>query len=309
MLVSGAGGNIPTAPFLDDRVFRTSVVIADYFDEAAELPPHHVVFNAIGDADLCGPALAAATSLLERTIAPVINHPRRVCRTGRAANAQRLAAIPGVVTPRIGAMPREVLGGPEAASALTARGFTFPLLLRSPGFHTGRHFVRVESADALPSSVEKLPGDELLAIEYLDARGADGVARKFRVMIIDGRIYPLHLAISSHWKVHYFTADMAEHSQHRAQDAAFLDNMPAMLGNETMTALERIGRELGLDYAGIDFGVGAFGEVLLFEANATMVVNPPDSDERWTYRRPAVTRILDAVGAMLRQRATGCRGA
>jgi hypothetical protein len=42
---------------------------------------------------------------------------------------------------------------------------------------------------------------------------------------------------------------------------------------------------------------------LLFEANATMVVNPPDGDERWAYRRAAVTTILDAVRTMIRGRA------
>ena len=33
---------------------------------------------------------------------------------------------------------------------------------------------------------------------------------------------------------------------------------------------------LGLDYAGIDFGLNPNGEILLFEANATMVVKHPD---------------------------------
>jgi len=41
----------------------------------------------------------------------------------------------------------------------------------------------------------------------------------------------------------------------------------------------------------------------VFEANATMVVNPPDADDRWTYRRPAVKRILDAVHTMMVGRA------
>jgi hypothetical protein len=41
------------------------------------------------------------------------------------------------------------------------------------------------------------------------------------------------------------------------------------------------------------------GDLLLFEANATMVVNPPEPDERWAYRRPAVERILAAVRRML----------
>jgi hypothetical protein len=61
---------------------------------------------------------------------------------------------------------------------------------------------------------------------------------------------------------------------------------------------------LGLDYGGIDFGLGRNGDLLLFEANATMVIAPVDPDERWAYRRTAISTILDAVGAMLVQRST-----
>jgi hypothetical protein len=161
----------------------------------------------------------------------------------------------------------------------------------------------VESLADLPHAIAGLPGDDLLVIEYLDARGRDGKARKYRVMIVDGQIYPLHLAISRQWKVHYFTADMADHPDHRSEDGAFLANMPAVLGAKALTALERIRDVLDLDYGGIDFGLSPAGDVLLFEANATMVVNPPDGDERWAYRRAAVTTILDAVRTMIRGRA------
>jgi hypothetical protein len=57
-----------------------------------------------------------------------------------------------------------------------------------------------------------------------------------------------------------------------------------------MTTLARIADVLDLDHGGIDFGVNEAGEVLLFEANATMVVDPPDADERWGYRRAAGQR-------------------
>ncbi len=302
LLISSANGNIPTASFLDDHIFMTSVIVADYFDLSAPLPPHQLVFNAIGDADLCRPALEAAACLTRRMGAPTINDPLAVIKTSRAANAQRLHALPGVITPRTIAVSRAVLIGSNAPTAISSHGFEYPLLLRSPGFHTGQYFVLVESAIDLPAAAAHLPGDELLMIEYLDARGNDGKSRKFRVMIIDGRIYPLHLAVSRQWKVHYFTADMADDADHRSEDAAFLSDMPAILGSRAVMALERIAGELGLDYAGIDFGLSPCGDVLLFEANATMVVNPPDSDERWAYRRPAVTRILDAVRAMILSR-------
>jgi glutathione synthase/RimK-type ligase-like ATP-grasp enzyme len=304
-LVSSGGGNIPTAPFLDDRTFLTSVIVTDYLDPAIPLPPHQLIFNAIGDADLCEPALQAAIRLLARTNAPVINEPGAVMKTGRISNAVRLGAIPGVVTPKTIAMARATLAGPHGAATLANGGFVFPLLLRSPGYHTGRNFILVEQPGELSAAAASLPGDELLVIEYLDARGKDGNARKYRVMMIAGRTYPLHLAISEKWKVHYFTADMADRPDHRLEEAKFLSDMRAVLGDKALRALERIRDALGLDYAGIDFGLGPDGDLLLFEANATMVIAQPDRDERWAYRRAAITAILDAVVAMIMEKSLG----
>jgi glutamate/tyrosine decarboxylase-like PLP-dependent enzyme len=303
LLVSSVGGNIPTRHLLDDRVFQTTVLVPEFYDPQTPLPPHQVVFNAIGDADLAGPALAAARSVIALTTAPVINSPSKVLATGRADHA-RLANLPGVVMPLTVTLPRELLESFDAAATLARHGFRFPLLVRTPGFHTGRHFVRVESAETLASAVAGLPGKELTLIEFLDARGADGKVRKYRVMMIGGQLYPLHVAISSHWKIHYFTADMADQSNNRAEDAEFLENMPAVLGARAMEALEQIQATLGLDYGGVDFGLSASGDVLLFEANATMVVNPPEPDERWAYRRPAVERIFAAVRLMLTEHVT-----
>ncbi len=297
LLVSAKGGNIPTRQILDDRVFAVTALYAEFHDPAQTLPPHVLVFNAIGDADLCRTALARAEEVLARTSAPVVNPPSAVRLTGRVANARRLAKLPGVVAPATRSMARSALRD--------AAGLRFPLLLRAPGFHTGRHFLRAERPEDLASAVAALPGDELLAIAYLDARGADGMARKYRVMIIDGVLYPLHLAISADWKVHYFTADMAADAACRAEERRFLDDMPAVLGSHAMSALASIGRSLRLDYAGIDFGLGADGSVLLFEANATMVVNQPDPDPIWDYRRAPIGRVLDAAKRMLVGKAKG----
>jgi glutathione synthase/RimK-type ligase-like ATP-grasp enzyme len=302
-LVSSGGGNIPTASFLDDCIFLTSVVVTDHLDPSVALPPHQLIFNAIGDADLCEPALEAAVLLIARTSAAVINDPRAVMKTGRISNAIRLGAVPGVVTPRTIAIARDILAGQGGADAIAEHQFTFPLLLRSPGYHTGRNFIIVENAAELSAAAAGLPGSDLLVIEYLDARGTDGSARKYRVMMIGGKIYPLHLAISRDWKVHYFTSDMADKPDHRLEEAAFLADMPAVLGDKAYHALEGIRDALGLDYAGIDFGLNADGDLLLFEANATMVIAVPDNDERWAYRRTAITKILDAVVAMIRQKA------
>src|SRR5579863_9527037 len=107
-LVSSGGGNIPTAPFLDDSVFLTTVVVTDYLDPATPLPPHRLIFNAIGDPDLCQPALEAAIRLTAQTTAPVINDPRAVMTTGRIDNAAQLAGLPGVITAKTLSVSREI---------------------------------------------------------------------------------------------------------------------------------------------------------------------------------------------------------
>jgi len=178
------------------------------------------------------------------------------------------------------------------------------VLLRVPGFHMGEHFVRVESAEELREEVALLPGadrkgTELLAIQYLDARGVDGCARKYRVMFVHGEMYPLHLAISPNWKIHYFSADMADRPDHREEEERFLTDMAGVLGEKAMQGLRAVQAALGLDYGGIDFGLSLDGDVLLFETNATMVVEPPPPDARWDYRRAGVARIHNAVRKML----------
>jgi glutathione synthase/RimK-type ligase-like ATP-grasp enzyme len=299
VLMSAGIGNLPWLELVDNRVFAITTLATEFFDTSQPLPPHRLILNAIGDADGCRPALRAAKTLLAQTSMPVINPPTVVLASGRVANAERFRELPGVVAPQTVTVARTQLTRSEGAAKLLQRGLSFPLLLRSAGFHMGQHFVRVDTPDALAAAAAALPGDELLAIEYLDARGADGKARKYRVMSIDGQLYPLHLAISDNWKVHYFSAEMSRNPQHQSEEAAFLNDMRGTLGSQTLRALERIADTLGLDYAGIDFGLGPDGEILLFEANATMLIQPPGPEREWDYRRAAIGRALAGARKMV----------
>ena len=196
LLASVRGGNIPAHPLLDTSTFAVTTVAMEFFSPSLLLPPHDVVFNAIGDADLCRPALLAAEALLACTGAPVLNRPAAVLATGREGNAARLGAIPGVIAPRVRRWPRAALLRPDAPAALAAEACAWPLLLRAPGFHTGRFFVRVDSAEKLADAAAALPGGDVLVLDYLAPPSADARFRKLRVMRVDAALYPLHLAIS-----------------------------------------------------------------------------------------------------------------
>lgn len=309
LLISALGGNIPTQALLDDRKFQRTVVVTEYADPQMVLPPHDLVFNSIGDADLCREGLQVALSLLSKTAQPVINHPAAVLKTGRAANVERLRGLRNVVVPRMALLPKRDLIAPDAAAMIAARGFSFPLLVRAPGFHTGYHFAQVEGPEQLSGAVKDFPGDDVWLIERLDACDDAGMFRKYRVMFIDGVLYPLHLALSRDWKVHYFTADMANSPENRAKDAAFLSDMAGAIGPRAMAGLERTCAALDLDYGGIDFAVSEQGDILFFEANATMVVYPPVADPKWVYRNAAVEAVLAAVQSMLTRRSCADRAA
>lgn len=297
MLVSARGGNIPVDLWLNDRRYDITALYAEHVDLIMPLPPHDLVFNAIGDADLCQDALEAAIRLVRRTDTPVLNPPDRILPTTRTGTAKRFRDRDHVIAPRV---------RHETIDALKARDdVVFPVLLRRPGFHTGHHFHRVDDRIAYISVLDRFArdgGSEALAIDYLDARGPDGRARKFRVLFIDGRLYPIHLAISSNWKVHYFSSAMAEDAVLRREEAAFLSDPQQTVGTPGWSALEDIARTLGLDYAGIDFGLDARGNILLFECNATMVLLPPAAEPVWNYRRPAFERAFAAIEAMMRDR-------
>ena len=273
------------------------------------LPPHQLIFNAIGDADLCAPALKAAARLTARTTVPVINDPRAVMKTGRIDNARRLGAVPGVVAPRTMAIARDILAGPDGVATMASHRFAFPLLLRSPGYHTGRNFIIVEQPAELSAAAAGLPGDDLLVIEYLDARGTDGNARKYRVMMIGGKIYPLHLAISRKWKVHYFTSDMADKPDHRSEEARFLATCRQRSAKTAMAALQRIQRRARPRLCRHRFRAWSEWRSAAVRGQCHHGDRSADSDERWAYRRTAISTIIDAVVAMIMQKSTQARPA
>lgn len=288
LLVSGKGGNVYTDALLDDRTFLVHELVVDYDRGEQAVPPHAILFNAIGDADRCAQALERAAMRVRNFSGRIINDPQAVLRTSRIENSRRLGRLERVRTARVRTL--EPGGDPP---------FAFPFLVRTPGHHTGRHFVLVNDAAEMRDALERLPGRQQLAIEYLDTRSPDGYFRKYRVMTIDGKLYPVHLAISREWKVHFMTSMTAGNPAFEAQERQFLNDPRAALGEPAVRALERVASAVGLDYGGIDFAAGPGGELTIFEANATMILVPPEQDRFAGQHRAATERALAAARAML----------
>ncbi len=273
---------------VDSSQILNTVLYTQTYNDQDPLPEHDAIFVAIGDVEADSAALEAAKHIIARTAGAVLNHPDQIARTGRREQAQRLRLIEGVRTSHIVSVSRHQLCVPDAAEFVHELGFEFPLLLRSPGFHNGHFFEPVDRPDQLAPVASRLPGEDVLLMSFEDTRSPDGMMRKYRMMCIDGVLYPIHLAISADWKVHYSSSLMRDSAAFRAEEAAYLCNPVTAIGSRAMQALESIAMVTALDYGGIDFGIDATGNVVVFEANTAMGIFMPDDDPRWDYRRERV---------------------
>jgi tetratricopeptide (TPR) repeat protein len=298
MPTTAESGNVPLDTLMPRDRFSRLRWVVEYAgqDQVLDLPPYDLVFNAIGDSDLAGPTDAAMRRFLSHCERPVLNAPGAVMRTRRDAMPGLLGDIPGVSVPAVARISAAAIERHGLADAIQRAGMAAPVLVRPTGSHGGKDLhlaATTAQLDTLTAS-----GDHY-ATAFHDYRSADGYFRKYRVVFVDRRPYPYHLAIARDWLVHHESASMADDAARRAEEHRFVDDPQAVLGQAAMAAIGEVGRRLDLDYAGLDFSLLADGRVLVFEANATMLVHREPDDGVFAYKNRTVAAIVEAFEAML----------
>jgi hypothetical protein len=310
VLVTCAGGlgNVPIENLLPAQRFYRIKCFVDYarLDDGtlAQTRPHDLVFNAIGEADAIAPDDARLLRILQFRQRPVLNPPRAVARTRRDRLPDLLQGLDGTVVPRVWRIELKRSGAAVLAEMLERENAQYPLILRPAGSHGGAAAALARDRRAVENSALG-ECDVVYATAYHDYRSADGHFRKYRMIFVDRKPYPYHLAISQQWLVHYFSAEMQTETWKPEEERRFLESPAQALGLPAMQALEAIGRRLDLDYAGADFSVLADGSVLVFEANPTMLVHPERENGPFAHKNRYVAAIVDAFGRMILARAAG----
>ncbi len=285
--------NIPLDFILDqDRVTVHKLFLGN--GPLPELPPYDLVFNTIAAAPGVGVALDAAERFIAGQERPALNAPRFVMLTSRDNVAKRFAGSGNIVVAdlmRAGIASVRKLHPP------------FPFLIRPLDSHAGNDLAKIDDAAELEAYLAATSrADEFYLATFIDYRNADGYFRKYRVAFVDGVPYPVHMAISPRWMIHYYNAPMAENAWMREAEHAFMRDMAATLGDRAMTGLHEIAAALPLEYFGIDCSIAADGRVLLFEASTAMIVHMRDPVDLYPYKREYVPRIIHALEALFERR-------
>ncbi len=285
-------------------------LILYYIDTATPLPravpEHDVAIVALSELDRNRPSLALLETWLPAWPRPVLNKPENVRRLSRDTITEQLAGYNCLCAPKTIRASSEFLQ--EFASAdMTRNGdlskeVQLPFVIRPIDSHAGQGLARIRSREELDNYLELQQGPSYFVCNFVDYRNDDGSYRKYRIVLIDGVPKLVHMAISSHWMIHYLNAGMGESAAKRFEEAQAMGNFEQGFARRHKHAFSILNRIVGLDYFGIDCAETKDGRLLIFEVGASLNVHAMDCDKTFPYKKPQVKGIFDTFHSMLKNR-------
>jgi glutathione synthase/RimK-type ligase-like ATP-grasp enzyme len=271
----------------------------------AELPDHDVIFVAACASDETAGVLAHVASLTSSTRCRVLNRSEHVAKTMRDAAYALLGAAPGICMARTVRLSRERVN--EAASGAfrlsEVLGGHYPFIVRPVGSHAGQGLDKVSDDQELARYMTESDAMEYYMAPFIDYSSADGLFRKYRIVLIEGTPFVCHMGISKEWIVHFPYAEMSAHPGRREEEARLMANFDADFAVRHREAFRHIAALTGLDYVGFDCAETSDGRLLIFEIATGMVVHDMDDPDTFPYKIPQIRRVADAFHEMLRRAA------
>lgn len=268
----------------------------------ASLPDHDVLIVAIGQTDQNQPLLEQVEKLIHFSPRPVLNRPERISRLSRENVSRLLKSAPGIEIPITARIDRQglqqICRGEKLISSVLEDGI-FPIIIRPVGSHAGAGLAKLDSAEAIAAYLDTMTESEFNVARFVDYRGPDGLYRKCRIVLIDGKPFACHLALSDNWMIHYKNAGMSESAAKRAEEARFMADFDDDFARKHQEAFRIIGERLGLDYLVIDCAETAEGKLLIFEADNLGFVHNMDPVDIYPYKPTQMRKLFSAFYEML----------
>ena len=295
--------NTPLDCLLEDSDVALSLLyLTPDLPVPAVLPEHDVVFVAVGESGENRATLVWLTEVLRTWPKPVVNAPEKIIWLSRDGVSAMLHDVPGIAIPATARIERAQLieissGKLRIEQALPNGGY--PAIVRPFDSQGGKGLVKVDAPADLENYLQGNPDDAFFMSRFVDYSRADVLFRKFRVVWIAGKPFACHMAISSHWMIHYVNADMDASAAKRAEEAQFMRDFDADFAQRHRDSLAAINALAGLDYFAIDCAETADGRLLVFELDNAMLVHDTDAPEVYPYKHPQMRRLFDAFRALL----------
>jgi hypothetical protein len=160
--------------------------------------------------------------------------------------------------------------------------------------------VKLDAPSEIAGYLANQKDPEFFISRFMDYRSSDGLFRKYRIIWVDGRPYPCHMAIADDWKIWYYNAGMADSAAKRSEEAHFMATFDNGFARRHGPALAAIAEQFGLEYFGIDCAELPDGRLLVFEGDNTLVVHEMDPPDLYPYKSPHMQKLFAAFRDMLK---------
>ena len=291
----------------DSAIELTMLYVSPDLPFPEELPDHDVMVVAIGYSEQNIPLLKLAEDYVACWPRPVLNLPNRISPLSRDITSTLLQSVPRAVMPDTIRVERPILervAGGEGNTPPVQINVQFPVIIRCLGSHAGSGLTKADNVHDISNYLAKTSATDFYVTSFHDYRSKDGKFRKYRLLLIDGRPYPVQMAISDNWTPSFSgSANVGNH--YRYEEERFIANFDEDFGRRHAEALGCIGRRIGLEYLVIDCAETRDGKMVVLEVDSSAVVHAIDPDDTLSYRKVQMDKIVRAFSEMLFNKAKG----
>ncbi len=262
------------------------------------------IFNQISDSDTHKTTLQKVTNIAYKVNdkIKIFNLSENVKKCSRDNVYKNLQDIDKVYVPKtVKINPKKPQ---DIYNAIKTNKFHLPVIFRVTGEHGGVGTAIINELENDEVFYQfALDGREYYITQYVDYK-TNNVYKKYRLAVVDGKVYIRHVLFDKFWMVHVSSREFMEHNiGYKQEELKILNSFDTYLKPHIENQIKQIHSRLGLDYFGIDCYIDDNFDILIFEINANMNILVPNrsvsKDSIWNLK---IEEIKNAICTMIKER-------
>ncbi len=262
-----------------------------------ELPEHDIIMVAVSELDRNYSILKILEVEMAHWNEPVINKPQHIIAMARDRTSLMLQNIQGITMPITHRVARSDVNTMITDDDIS--NISFPIIIRPVDSHAGLGLQKLDSIENINSYLQSQSTEHYFVSPYVNYASKDNMYRKYRIILINGQPFIVHMAISDSWMVHYASAGMQDDISKRCEEQHVMETFNECFATRHATAFKAIYERIGLNYIGIDCSETPQGELLIFEIGNALAVHTLDSSDMFSYKKIHINKIFSAFEQLL----------
>ena len=190
--------NMPLGFLLENSTVQLeSLYVGLGIQAPGEIPDHDVAIVAICESDMNQDLLADLASVVAQWPRPVVNDPVHIANLSRDRLGKVVENIDGLVFASSTRWQRHELESLDAGPQRSKLGTSVAgWIIRPTNSHAGHGLEHIAMEQSFSPYLERTSGDDFLIAPFVPYASADGIYRKYRIALIRGESFPVHIALS-----------------------------------------------------------------------------------------------------------------